>query len=76
MRAETQAGQCPENLAGEAQSFWGLVGQLLFVEAHDVVHKLVLLACLDHAAPARQRCTVGAGSWKDGLWEGASKATE
>lgn len=52
VRAQTQAGWCPEDLRAGVQSLWGLAGQLLLVEAHDMVHELVLLACLDHAAPA------------------------
>lgn len=51
VRAQIQAGWCPEDLRGGVRSLWGLAGQLLLIEAHDMVHKLVLLAGLDHAAP-------------------------
>lgn len=61
VRAQTQAGQSPGDLGREAWSFWGLAGQLLLIEAHDMVHKLVLLTRLDHATPAQQRCKVGWG---------------
>jgi hypothetical protein len=68
MRAQTQAGQCPEDFRGGVWSLWGLAGQLFLIEAHDVMHKLVLLARLDHATPAQQRCTVG--SLRDGCRRG------
>lgn len=42
-------------------SLRGLAGQLLLVEAHDVVHELVLLARLDHTAPTRQMKGPGHG---------------
>lgn len=71
VRAQIQAGWYPEDLRGGVRSLWGLAGQLLLIEAHDMVHKLVLLAGLDHAAPAQQRHTVGMGMSRDGLWEGA-----
>lgn len=71
VRAQIQAGWCPEDLRGGVRSLWGLAGQLLLIEAHDMVHKLVLLAGLDHAAPAQQRHTVGMRLSRDGLWEGA-----
>lgn len=44
----------PRGPRGGVWSLGGLAGQLLLVEAHDVVHELVLLTRLDHAAPARQ----------------------
>lgn len=58
--AEGEGGQAqarwqPEDHAGGACSLRRLVGQLLLVEAHDMVHKLVLLISLDHAAPTQQR---------------------
>lgn len=61
--AQTQVGWCPEDLRAGVRSLWGLAGQLLLVEAHDMVHKLVLLACLDHAAPGGRdtRWTWGCG---------------
>lgn len=46
---------------GGVWSLRGLAGQLLLVEAHDVVHELVLLARLDHPAPARQMAGPGHG---------------
>lgn len=66
----------PRGPRGAVRSLWGLAGQLLLVEAHDMVHKLVLFARLDHAAPARQRCTMGVGLVRDVLWEGVPKPTE
>lgn len=45
---------CPRSVG----SLWGRAGQLLLVEAHDVVHELVLLARLDHATPVGPR-----GKW-------------
>lgn len=45
------------------QSLWGRAGQLLLVEAHDMVHKLVLLARLDHAAPAGRDTWCRRGYW-------------
>ena len=49
----TQAGRYQRTWGG-VKSLRRLTGQLLLVEAHDVVHELVLLARLDHTAPARQ----------------------
>lgn len=59
--AQTQVGWCPEDLRAGVPSLWGLAGQLLLVEAHDMVHELVLLACLDHAAPG------GRDTWGHGV---------